>query len=98
MQVNVDKRDFRRILNDPGVVAAVTAEAEKAAAAARAMAPVDSGDYAAGIEVSVERGGVRNDRKIGVVTATADHSAAIEFGNSKTRAQHVLARALETIT
>lgn len=98
MKVDVDKRDFRRILNDPGVTAAVLAETEKAAMAARGLAPVDSGEYVGSIEVSTETGGVRHDRKIGVVTASSDHAAAIEFGNSKTRAQHVLQRAGEAIT
>lgn len=98
MRVNVDRRDFRRILNDPLITAAAKAEAEKAAAIARGIAPHDSGEYAAGIEVSVETGGIRNDRKIGVVTATAPYSAAVEFGNSRSPAHHVLQRAGEAIT
>lgn len=97
MGYNMDKRYARQILALPEVQAAALKKAEEIAARARALAPKDSGEYAASIEVSTERGGVRNDRTVAVVTATAPHSAAVEFGNSRTggRGHHVLRRAAE---
>lgn len=97
MRVNVDRSQFGRILDDHQITAAAVAVAEEIAAAARGLAPHDSGEYAAGIEVSSERVGVKNPRMGAVVTATADHSAAVEFGNSRMRAQHVLTRAAESV-
>lgn len=87
--------DFGAILNSPGVRAAVAATTEDIAARARGLAPVDDGDYLRGIRTSMTaRGGDNQDRPEGRVTATAPHSAAVEFGNSRSRGQHVLGRAI----
>lgn len=86
------------ILSGPQVARAVRAEAEKVAARARVGAPVDSGEYAAGIVVTTEaRGGTKHDRPVAHVVATAPHSAAVEFGNSHSAAQYPLLRALRSV-
>jgi hypothetical protein len=74
---------------------AVHATAEDIASRARALAPVDSGAYRAGIVVTDEPG---DDRVGSRVTASAPHSAAVEFGNARTggRGQAVLRRAAES--
>jgi len=72
---------------------AVHAAAEDIAARARGFAPVDSGEYLAGIVVTDEPG---DDRVGSRVTATAPHSAAVEFGNARTRGQAILRRAAES--
>lgn len=98
MVYRMDKRDARRILSDPKVVAAARKEAEEIAARARASAPRDSGNYADSIVVDVEqRGGIKHDRPVAVVTATAPHSAAIEFGNSRSPARHTLRNAARPV-
>ncbi|CAA9364390.1 MAG: hypothetical protein AVDCRST_MAG68-5035 [uncultured Gemmatimonadetes bacterium] len=90
-----DGADFGAILRMPGVRAAVIDVTEQVGARARSFAPVDDGDYLRGIETTlIERGGNDRDRPEGRVTATAPHSAAVEWGNSRSRGRHVLARAL----
>lgn len=90
-----DGADFGAILQSPGIRAAVSSVTEEIAARARGYAPVDDGDYLRGIQTSVlARGGDDGDRPEGRVTASAPHSAAVEFGNSRTRGQHVLGRAM----
>lgn len=65
------------------------------AAVARRIAPVDSGDYRAGIRTQPRPG---RDRVGAAVEATAAHSAALEFGTKRTgrRGLHVLSRAAES--
>jgi len=72
---------------------AVHAAAEDIASRARGLAPVDTGEYLAGIIVTDEPG---DDRVGSRVTATANHSAAVEFGNARTRGQAILGRAAES--
>lgn len=95
VNVNVNNRDFGRILDDPRITAAAVAEAEKIAAIARGIAPRDSGEYASQISVSAERVGVKRPRRGAVVKAEAPYSAAIEFGNTKSPARHVLLNAAQ---
>jgi hypothetical protein len=95
MRVDIDNSDFGRILDDPGVTAAAVAVAHQIATVARAIAPKDTGEYAAGIGVTVEQVGAKHPRRGAVVTASAPYSAAVEFGNSHTQAHHVLKRAAE---
>ena len=54
---------------------------------------MDTGEYLAGIIVTDEPG---DDRVGSRVTATANHSAAVEFGNARTRGQAILGRAAES--
>lgn len=90
-----DGADFGGILRMPGIRAAVVDVAEQTATRAIAGAPVDDGDYQRSITVTVvENGGDDGDRPEAFVTARVGHAAAVEFGNSRVRGQHVLARAL----
>ncbi len=78
----------------PAMRAAMLARAEQVAHAARAIAPVDTGEYKASIEaLTVERDG----KQCGRVRATADHSAFLEFGTRHMDAQRILGRALDTL-
>lgn len=96
MNYNASKRDYGKILRDALMVEAMKAHAEVIASRARAIAPRDTGEYIDKIRVSTtRRGGIRGDRAAGVVTAGAPHSAAVEFGNSRTRGHHVLRRAAQ---
>jgi len=79
---------FEQLGRSPAVVAVCVAKAERVAAAARASAPVDSGDYKSRITVSVEP---RRRRNAAVVTAADWKSLLIE---SKTGN---LARALKAV-
>lgn len=97
MEFKPDRSNFGKILNESGIGDAAGAEAEKIAARARASAPRESGEYAAGITAGVElqavKGRARGRRPVGVVTASAPYSAALEFGNSVTQAHHTLLNA-----
>ena len=85
----------RWLRNDRELYQAVFAAARQIASQARVIAPVDSGEYRDRIEVSAGRGW--DGRVAADVAALAAHSAAVEFGNRRTRGrgQHVLARAAE---
>ena len=94
MRYEADFRATARWLRTSGELQrAVHAAAEDIAVRARALAPVDSGASRAGIVVTDEPG---DDRVGSRVTATAPHSAAVEFGNSRTRGQAILRRAAES--
>lgn len=71
--------------------------AERIAARARAIAPVDSGAYRSGIVVRDEPNTAWDGRVGSVVEATAPHSATVEWGTRRHRGrgQHVLRRAVE---
>lgn len=79
---------FEQLGRSAGVVALVNQKRDQVAAAARAAAPTDSGDYRRGI---VTRGKVEKKRYVGLVVATDPKSMIIE---SKLG---VLARALRSI-
>lgn len=83
----------RWLRTSPELKRATRAAAEQIADRARAIAPVDSGEYVAGIFVTDSPG--RDGRVGSTVEATAPHSAAIEFGNARVRGQAVLRRAAE---
>jgi hypothetical protein len=91
--------DFGAILRSPDVRAAVVNVAGRVAATARAIAPVDDGSYRASIHVEVRpNGGPKGDRPETLVVADDKAAAAVEFGNRHVRGQHVLARALGSVT
>ncbi len=81
---------------NPGFEAELTREltgemqaiAERVASAARAIAPVVSGDYLASIHVETI------DGKATVVAGT-DHAIPVEFGTYKDEAQHIMSRDAE---
>lgn len=83
-------------LPNPGLEAELTREltgemeavAERVASAARAIAPVVSGDYLASIHVEVI------DGKATVVAGT-DHAIYLEFGTEFMEAEHIMSRAAE---
>lgn len=86
------------LLTSPEVYAVLVTVANGVAARARAGAPVDSGEYVGSIHVESQQqgGGKNNDRAEARVVATADHAAAVEFGNSRSRGRHVLRGALRS--
>lgn len=71
------------------------ARARGAAQYAQRIAPVETGEYAASIHA--EDGGIggkKHDRAMVRIVATADHSAAVEWGNARHHtASHVLRQA-----
>lgn len=84
----VNNAFFDELGRSPKVVALVNQKRDQVAAAARAAAPVDSGDYKRGI---VTRGKVEKRRYVGLVVATDRKSLLIESQKG------VLARALRSI-
>lgn len=90
MADSVDFNDafFEQLGRSPAVVAQCVAKANQVAAAARASAPVDSGDYKNNIRVEVQSRGRRN---AAVVVASDWKSLLVE---SKTGN---LARALKAV-
>lgn len=92
------------MLRGPELQGLMREKAEKIAAAARSMAPVgkppedkhpgmyrDSFEVSSGVTTDVQG----NQRAYGRVTNTAPHAAAVEWGNSRSPAQHVLGRAMD---
>jgi hypothetical protein len=92
---------FGELLSGPEMQAAMGRHIEQAASAARSIAPVGGpGDEHPGLyrdsfetDVSVEDLGGR--RAVGRLKNTAPYAAAVEWGNRRAPAQHVLARALD---
>lgn len=62
------------LTRDPGIVSAVQAATERIAATVRADAPVDSGQYKAGIRTGLKF----QERVVGIVEATDEKSLLIE--------------------
>ena len=96
--------DGDEILKSQWLAARMELDAQQTAARARAAVSKSSGRLAASIDARVDkRGGVRRDRVVGVVTASAvratpeppyNYGAGQEFGNSQTRADFYLLRSL----
>jgi len=96
MRTRIDRQGIGRLLTEPQLAAIVEQESNGIAGRARGIAPRDSGEYAASIHVTMDqRGGARRDRPVGHVVASAPHSAAVEWGNSRARAQHPLLHAVQ---
>lgn len=92
--------DAGSVLNSPQIEALVRARTEAVAAAARAFAPVETGQLKASIGTRVDKhSGVKRDRPVGVVYTDAHASdgsgygAADEFGTSRSRGHYFLRRA-----
>jgi hypothetical protein len=79
--IRLNHGQMARLLKSDQLRPGLRAVAEKAAARARASAPVESGEYRAGIRVVSDT----TDRAVERVVATAPHSALIESqtGNLK---------------
>jgi hypothetical protein len=86
-RIVLNHRGIAEVLKSPEVAAELHRRAERAAAAARASAPVASGAYLAGIEVVDE---VHKDRVVSRVYANATHSMFVEANTGN------LARALDS--
>lgn len=84
----VNNAFFDELGTSPKVIALVNQTRDHVAAAARAAAPVDSGDYRSGI---VTRGKTQRKRYVGLVVATDPKSLLIESQKG------VLARALRSV-
>ena len=85
-KIILNRRGIGEVLKSPEVAAELHRRAERAAAAARASAPVASGTYLAGIEVVDE---VHKDRAVSRVYARAPHSHLVEANTGN------MARALD---
>ncbi|SFO82442.1 hypothetical protein SAMN05421810_10179 [Amycolatopsis arida] len=66
---------------------------------AQRIAPRRSGQYVAGLRAEDGGlGGRRRDRPVGLIVASAPHSAAVEWGNDRqAHPHHVLARTLDIV-
>lgn len=87
-RMKFDNDYFNRLGHSPKVTALLVAKAEQVAEAARATAPVDTGDYRDSITVSVKRAARRN---VALVTAEDPKSMFIESETGN------LARALNAV-
>ncbi len=89
------KVDIDHILNSDWLAGIVARETDQVAARAFAEAPKDTGELAGSIRSYTEKhSGAKRDRVVGVVEATAPHSLAAEFGNSRSRGRFFLRRSL----
>lgn len=79
---------FEEMYHDPGIVTLVRSAAEQVAAAARASAPVLTGEYRNSIRVRIKY----QQRVVGVVEATSGHAMAVESRTGN------LARALRSVS
>jgi hypothetical protein len=96
MNWNWDYQGFGELLCGPEMEALMRDRIEKCANAARAIAPEESGRYRESFEVEsgVEET-LTGRRAYGRVTNTAPYAAAVEWGNRRSPAQHVLLRAVD---
>lgn len=85
VRVRLNPAGIREVLTSAGVESELMSIAEHVAAAARASAPVDSGEYAASIKVFSEQ---HADRVVAHIAATAPHAMLVEANTGN------LARAL----
>lgn len=87
------------LLRGPEIRQLVMDRARGGAEFAQRIAPHRSGDYAAGIQAEDGGlGGDRKDRRVGLIVATAGHSAAVEWGNAhQPHPHHVLARTIDIV-
>ncbi|MFE0021909.1 hypothetical protein [Amycolatopsis sp. NPDC059021] len=94
-----DHEGMAALLLGPEVHELVMGRARGGAQFAQGIAPHRTGEYAAGIRAEDGGlGGRRHDRPVGLIVATAPHSAAVEWGNShQPYPRHVLARTLDIL-
>lgn len=86
MRVKLNHAGIREVLKSPEVAAELQDRAERVAAAARASAPRQSGEYANSIEVVMDQ---HADRAAAHVVAKAPHALLVEANTGN------LARALD---
>lgn len=99
VEFHPDHEGLAALLHGLEVHGLVLDHARGAAQFAQHIAPRKTGEYAAGIRAEDGGlGGRRHDRPVGLVVATAPHSAAVEWGNAhQPHPHHVLARTLDII-
>jgi hypothetical protein len=87
------------VLNAAGMVAEMRSRAERVKAAAEAIAPADTGQYAASFTVSSGTGGgVHRDRAYAKVRNSDPAAPYVEYGNGREgTAQHVMQRAKDAL-
>lgn len=90
VEVTLSSAGVRELLRDPGVARAVAEAAEKVAAAARASAPVQTGEYRDSIHVDSDNSPI-DGRARSRVIADAPHALIVESNTGN------LARALGSI-
>lgn len=74
----------------------ITDRARGGAQFAQRIAPRETGEYAAGIYA--EDGGIDGDRVSALIVASAEHSAAVEWGNEhQPHPHHVLTRTIDVV-
>jgi len=86
VRIELNKSGIKALLKSPEVAAELHRRAERAASAARASAPVDTGTYKASIEVVDE---VHKDRVVSKVVADVGYAMFVEATSGN------LARALD---
>ena len=74
-RVKLNHAGMRELLSGAGTRAILTAEAERILAAAKASAPVDSGEYRDGLHIVQETHG---DRAVVRVVGGSDHDMIVE--------------------
>ncbi|WP_329520508.1 HK97 gp10 family phage protein [Spirillospora sp. NBC_01491] len=75
VKYEADRRSMRAFLSSPEMARIVEAVARKGQAAARALAPRDTGDYAGSLKVDVQ---VYRDRQLAVLYSTSPYAGLIE--------------------
>ncbi|MGW5741580.1 hypothetical protein [Amycolatopsis sp. NPDC003861] len=94
-----DHQGLAQLLRGAEVHDLVMDRARDGAQFAQTIAPRRTGEYAAGIQAEDGGlGGPRHDRPVGLIVATAPHSAAVEWGNDhQHHPHHVLARTIDIV-
>ena len=96
MRYQPDRKGIAELLKSRELQGAAVHAAERGAQWVRARAPRDSGRYAAGIRVTRSMS-PRGDRVAAYLEATAPHSAAVEWGNRRSKGRHLLRSAIDVI-
>ncbi|MFD6068617.1 MULTISPECIES: hypothetical protein [Amycolatopsis] len=94
-----DHRGLAHLLRGAEMHDLIMDRARGGAQFAEAIAPRRTGEYATGIRAEDGGlGGRRRDRPVGLIVATAPHSAAVEWGNARqNHPHHVLARTIDIV-
>lgn len=98
----LDRAGFEEhLLNAPWMEAEMRRRAEAAAEFARSIAPVDSGEYVASIEVASGThgtpGSAKQARAWAEVRATSADAVYVEWGNGHDEGAHVMTRTLDAL-
>ncbi|MBP2341120.1 hypothetical protein JOF41_007374 [Saccharothrix coeruleofusca] len=96
MRYQPDRAGMAALLKSDDMGRACLEAAQRGARWVQARAPRESGRYAAGVR-AVRAVSPRGDRAGARLEATDAKSAAIEFGNKRTKARHLLRSAIAVI-